>query len=88
MVPPCTGVRFAWAGPVTKSKKTIGPCTTRTLNRVFHRMSPTPEQQARERIDAMLTASGWAVQDKKALNPAVGRLRQAFLERAFERRLG
>ncbi|MBP8823789.1 MAG: hypothetical protein KBH07_09105 [Flavobacteriales bacterium] len=51
-------------------------------------MSPTPEQQARERIDAMLTASGWAVQDKKALNPAVGRLRQAFLERAFERRLG
>jgi type I restriction enzyme R subunit len=33
-------------------------------------MSLTPEQQARETIDAMLTASGWAVQDKKALNPA------------------
>ncbi len=33
-------------------------------------MSPTPEQLARERIDAMLLASGWAVQDKKALNPS------------------
>ena len=34
-------------------------------------MAPlTPEQQARERIDAMLLASGWAVQDKKAFNPS------------------
>ena len=30
----------------------------------------TPEQQARERIDEMLLASGWTVQDKKALNPS------------------
>lgn len=30
----------------------------------------TPEQLARERIDAMLLASGWDVQDKKALNPS------------------
>lgn len=34
-------------------------------------MAPlTPEQQARERIDQMLVASGWAVQDKKAFNPS------------------
>ncbi|MBK6628900.1 MAG: DEAD/DEAH box helicase family protein [Flavobacteriales bacterium] len=34
-------------------------------------MSPlTPEQLARERIDQMLAASGWAVQDKQALNPS------------------
>ncbi|HRH71379.1 MAG TPA: type I restriction-modification enzyme R subunit C-terminal domain-containing protein [Flavobacteriales bacterium] len=33
-------------------------------------MSLTPEQQARERIDQMLLASGWTVQDKKALNPS------------------
>jgi len=33
-------------------------------------MSLTPEQQAREHIDALLIASGWAVQDKKAFNPA------------------
>ncbi|MBK8228409.1 MAG: DEAD/DEAH box helicase family protein [Flavobacteriales bacterium] len=33
-------------------------------------MSPTPEQLARERIDAMLAASGWTVQDKKALKPS------------------
>ncbi len=34
-------------------------------------MAPlTPEQQARERIDQMLLASGWTVQDKKALNPS------------------
>ncbi len=34
-------------------------------------MSPlTPEQLARERIDALLTASGWMVQDKKHLNPS------------------
>jgi len=32
--------------------------------------SLTPEQQARERIDEMLTASGWVVQDKKAMNPS------------------
>ncbi|MBL7951775.1 MAG: DEAD/DEAH box helicase family protein [Flavobacteriales bacterium] len=31
----------------------------------------TPEQQAREHIDQMLVASGWAVQDKKAYNPSV-----------------
>ncbi|MFH1463966.1 MAG: hypothetical protein ABIO70_06255 [Pseudomonadota bacterium] len=29
----------------------------------------TPEQQARERIDAMLQEAGWAVQDLSALNP-------------------
>lgn len=33
-------------------------------------MSLTPEQQARGQIDALLTASGWAVQDKAAFNPA------------------
>lgn len=53
----------------------------------FHPMFITPEQQARERIDQLLAASGWAVQDKKDLNPAAGRLRQAVLERAFERRI-
>jgi type I restriction enzyme R subunit len=29
-----------------------------------------PEQQARERIDQMLAAAGWAVQDKKGFNPS------------------
>jgi type I restriction enzyme R subunit len=34
-------------------------------------MSPlTPEQQARERIDAQLVAAGWVVQSKKDLNPS------------------
>jgi len=33
----------------------------------------TPEQQAREQIDAQLTASGWAVQDYKAFNPSAAR---------------
>jgi len=34
-------------------------------------MAPlTPEQQARERIDAMLLASGWVVQNKKELDPS------------------
>jgi len=36
-------------------------------------MSETPEQQARLQIDAMLTASGWIVQDYKAFNPSAGR---------------
>ena len=32
-------------------------------------MAPlTPEQQARERIDAMLVASGWGLQDAKSIN--------------------
>ena len=31
-------------------------------------MSLTPEQQARQAIDAMLVASGWVVQDAKAIN--------------------
>ena len=33
----------------------------------------TPEQKAREKIDAMLTASGWVIQNYKEFNPSVGR---------------
>ena len=33
----------------------------------------TPEDQARQRIDEMLTASGWVIQDYRALNLAAGR---------------
>src|SRR2546428_3900034 len=33
----------------------------------------TPEEQARQRIDEMLTASGWVIQDYRALNLAAGR---------------
>src|SRR5258708_6047327 len=36
-------------------------------------MADFPEQKARERIDAMLVASGWAVQDYKAFNPSASR---------------
>ena len=32
-----------------------------------------PEQKARQQIDAMLVASGWAVQDYKAFNPSAAR---------------
>jgi hypothetical protein len=37
---------------------------------VWNRM--TPEEKAREKIDQMLAASGWVVQDYKALNLATG----------------
>ncbi len=33
-------------------------------------MADLPEQQARQNIDAMLTAAGWAVQDYKAFDPS------------------
>jgi type I restriction enzyme, R subunit len=33
----------------------------------------TPEQQARQQIDAKLVASGWIVQDYKSFNPSAGR---------------
>ncbi|PYJ87853.1 MAG: hypothetical protein DME22_00185 [Verrucomicrobia bacterium] len=33
----------------------------------------TPEETARQRIDAMLTASGWIIQNYKALNLSAGR---------------
>ncbi len=33
----------------------------------------TPEQQARQQIDAQLVAAGWSVQDYKAFNPSAGR---------------
>jgi len=33
----------------------------------------TPEEQARQRIDEMLTASGWVIQDYRALNLAAAR---------------
>jgi type I restriction enzyme R subunit len=33
----------------------------------------TPEQQARQQIDAKLVAAGWIVQDYKAFNPSAGR---------------
>jgi type I restriction enzyme R subunit len=36
-------------------------------------MSPTPEEQARQNIDALLTAAGWLVQDRKDANPLAGR---------------
>lgn len=32
-------------------------------------MVKTPEQQARETIDATLAAAGWVVQDARAANP-------------------
>ena len=35
--------------------------------------SMTPEQQARQQIDAQLVAAGWIVQDYKAFNPSAGR---------------
>jgi type I restriction enzyme R subunit len=33
----------------------------------------TPEQKARQQIDAQLVAAGWVVQDYKAFNPSAGR---------------
>src|SRR4051812_48034115 len=36
-------------------------------------MPPSPEERARENIDALLTAAGWIVQDRKAANPQAGR---------------
>ena len=35
-------------------------------------MSPTPEQQAREHIDAALEAAGWILQDRASMNLAAG----------------
>jgi type I restriction enzyme R subunit len=35
-------------------------------------MSPTPEQKARQDIDAALEAAGWIVQDRAAMNLAAG----------------
>ena len=43
----------------------------------------TPEEKARERIDAMLIASGWVVQDYRQFDPSAGRgiaLREAPLK--------
>jgi type I restriction enzyme R subunit len=36
-------------------------------------MPNTPEERARETIDALLSAAGWIVQDRKAANPSAGR---------------
>jgi type I site-specific restriction endonuclease len=36
-------------------------------------MPPSPEAQARQQIDAQLTAAGWAVQDYKEHNPSAAR---------------
>ena len=33
------------------------------------RANQTPEQAAREKIDSLLTQAGWAVQDKKGIDP-------------------
>ncbi len=38
-----------------------------------HRLSPTPEQLAREQIDAQLAAAGWAVQDYAKFDPSASR---------------
>jgi len=47
---------------------------------------PTPEQKARLKIDELLAAAGWDVQDRQSLNLYAG-LRRAILKRAFEGRL-
>lgn len=33
----------------------------------------SPEAAAREKIDALLIAAGWAIQDNKAFNPSAAR---------------
>src|ERR1035437_6874484 len=46
-------------------------------------MLETPEQRARQQIDALLVACGWVVQDYKQFNPSAGRgiaLREAPLK--------
>ena len=35
-------------------------------------MSPSPEQRARQDIDAALAAAGWVIQDRAAMNLAAG----------------
>ena len=43
----------------------------------------TPEEKARQQIDAILVASGWLIQDYKQFNPSAGRgiaLREAPLK--------
>jgi type I restriction enzyme R subunit len=34
---------------------------------------PTPEEQARQKIDQLLDAAGWQVQDRSALNMGAAR---------------
>jgi type I restriction enzyme R subunit len=36
-------------------------------------MTPAPEQEARQKIDQLLQAAGWVVQDYKAANIHAGR---------------
>jgi len=48
----------------------------------------TPEEKARQKIDALLGASGWVVQTKDKINLSVNlqrasRLRQSILQKAF-----
>ena len=46
-------------------------------------MPETPEQKARQQIDAQLAACGWVVQDYRQFNPSAGRgiaLREAPLK--------
>ncbi|MBI5692070.1 MAG: hypothetical protein HZC55_18470 [Verrucomicrobia bacterium] len=43
----------------------------------------TPEAKAREKIDELLAAAGWAIQDYRAFNPSAARgiaLREVPLE--------
>jgi nucleoside-diphosphate-sugar epimerase len=40
----------------------------------------TPEQEARAKIDVMLYAAGWAVQDYRAFNPSAEEMRAIVLE--------
>jgi len=35
-------------------------------------MSPTPEQRARQDIDAALEAAGWIIQDRATMNLSAG----------------
>ncbi len=53
---------------------------------------PTPEELARQNIDAQLNSCGWEVQKLVGTVEAnfcrAGRLRQAILRQAFEGRVG
>src|SRR5437588_765723 len=49
-------------------------------------MSLTPEQRAREQIDAQLDQAGWSIQDAESLNLAAGRgvaVRNLPLDKAY-----
>ncbi|WP_042383852.1 type I restriction endonuclease subunit R [Streptacidiphilus melanogenes] len=66
-------VQLASYEQAQQAPRTVDPAARDAIIHRAQRPAPLNEVQAREEIDKLLTAAGWLVQDRVAVNPTAGR---------------